>query len=184
MIRNIVILIIRSLVLLVSEIFLLLFFNCNQFNFWKKECNWLKKKEGEFDVYCFYSHPLKDTIWVSLIHMLSLANALFDCAHMMLWNRVSFSFFFFYEEDRHSINNYFFTYTDIIITVVILMHFLLCFFFLFRYSPLAGQYIDLDYSIWLWRALTPLIITFLLPMVFVLLIYLSSCFLYIYKLHR
>ncbi|XP_055313631.1 transmembrane protein 68 [Sitodiplosis mosellana] len=47
-----------------------------------------------------------------------------------------------------------------------------------------GQYIDLDYSIWLWRALTPLIITFMLPMVFVLLIYLSSCFLYIYKLHR
>lgn len=48
----------------------------------------------------------------------------------------------------------------------------------------TGQYIDLDYSIWLWRALTPLIITFMLPMVFVLLIYLSSCFLYIYKLHR
>lgn len=48
----------------------------------------------------------------------------------------------------------------------------------------AGQYIDLDYSIWLWRVLTPLIVTFLLPMVFVLLIYLSSCFLYIYKLHR
>lgn len=47
-----------------------------------------------------------------------------------------------------------------------------------------GQYIDLDYSIWLWRALTPLIITFLLPLVFVLLIYLSSLFLYIYKLHR
>lgn len=60
-----------------------------------------------------------------------------------------------------------------------------CFVFCFFFSILfTGQYIDLDYSIWLWRALTPLIICFLLPMVFVLLIYLSSCFLYIYKLHR
>lgn len=54
----------------------------------------------------------------------------------------------------------------------------------FFFVVFTGKYIDLDYSIWLWRALTPLIITFLLPLVFVLLIYLSSCFLYIYKLHR
>lgn len=47
-----------------------------------------------------------------------------------------------------------------------------------------GQYIDLDYSIWLYRLLTPLIITFLLPLVFVGLIYLSFLILYIYKLHR
>lgn len=51
-------------------------------------------------------------------------------------------------------------------------------------SKCAGQYIDLDYSIWLWRALTPLIITFMLPLVFVLLIYITTLFLYIYKLHR
>lgn len=42
----------------------------------------------------------------------------------------------------------------------------------------------MDYSLWLWRLLTPLMITFLLPCVFVLLIYLSVVFLYIYKLHR
>lgn len=58
------------------------------------------------------------------------------------------------------------------------------FVFLPKWKKKTGQYIDLDYSIWLWRALTPLIITFLLPLVFVLLIYLSSLFLYIYKLHR
>lgn len=45
-------------------------------------------------------------------------------------------------------------------------------------------YIDLDYSLWLWRLLTPLIITFLLPLVFVALIYISFITLFVYKLHR
>lgn len=49
---------------------------------------------------------------------------------------------------------------------------------------LLGQFIDIDYSSWIWRILWPLIVTFLLPLVFVMLIYLSSLFLYIYKLHR
>ncbi|XP_058823463.1 monoacylglycerol/Diacylglycerol O-acyltransferase [Topomyia yanbarensis] len=46
-----------------------------------------------------------------------------------------------------------------------------------------GQYVDLDYSIWLYRLLTPLLVTFILPSFFVLLIYLSISFLYVYKLH-
>uniref|UniRef100_A0A182S785 Phospholipid/glycerol acyltransferase domain-containing protein n=1 Tax=Anopheles maculatus TaxID=74869 RepID=A0A182S785_9DIPT len=46
-----------------------------------------------------------------------------------------------------------------------------------------GQYIDLDYSIWLYRLLTPVLVTFLLPCAFVLLIYCTISFLYIYKLH-
>ncbi|XP_073832744.1 DGAT1/2-independent enzyme synthesizing storage lipids [Musca autumnalis] len=45
-------------------------------------------------------------------------------------------------------------------------------------------YIDLDYSLWLYRLLTPLIVTFLLPLVFVALIYISFLILFIYKLHR
>lgn len=51
-------------------------------------------------------------------------------------------------------------------------------------ARLLGQFIDIDYSCWMWRILWPLIVTFLLPLVFVLLIYVSSLFLYIYKLHR
>lgn len=51
-------------------------------------------------------------------------------------------------------------------------------------ARLLGQFIDIDYSCWMWRILWPLIVTFLLPLVFVMLIYLSSLFLYIYKLHR
>ncbi|XP_037937980.1 transmembrane protein 68 [Teleopsis dalmanni] len=47
-----------------------------------------------------------------------------------------------------------------------------------------SSYIDLDYSIWLYRLLTPLLITFLLPMVFVALIYISYIMLCIYRLHR
>lgn len=49
---------------------------------------------------------------------------------------------------------------------------------------ISGQYVDLDYSIWLYRLLTPLMLTFVLPTLFVLLIYLSISFLYVYKLHR
>ncbi|XP_065364925.1 DGAT1/2-independent enzyme synthesizing storage lipids isoform X2 [Calliphora vicina] len=47
-----------------------------------------------------------------------------------------------------------------------------------------ATYIDLDYSLWVYRLLTPLIATFLLPLVFVALIYISFLILYIYKLHR
>lgn len=53
-----------------------------------------------------------------------------------------------------------------------------------RVSFILGQYVDLDYSIWLYRLLTPLMLTFVLPTLFVLLIYLSISFLYVYKLHR
>lgn len=45
------------------------------------------------------------------------------------------------------------------------------------------QYIDIDYSIWLTWCLTPLIITFLLPMLIAVLLYLTAFILYIYKLH-
>lgn len=51
-------------------------------------------------------------------------------------------------------------------------------------TAVLSQFIDIDYSSWIWRILWPLIVTFLLPLVFVMLIYLSSLFLYIYKLHR
>ncbi|XP_011177214.1 transmembrane protein 68 [Zeugodacus cucurbitae] len=47
-----------------------------------------------------------------------------------------------------------------------------------------STYIDLDYSLWLYRLLWPLIVTFLLPLVFVALIYISFVMLFIYKLHR
>uniref|UniRef100_A0A1A9WAT7 Phospholipid/glycerol acyltransferase domain-containing protein n=1 Tax=Glossina brevipalpis TaxID=37001 RepID=A0A1A9WAT7_9MUSC len=51
-------------------------------------------------------------------------------------------------------------------------------------QELLSSYIDLDYSLWLYRLLTPLIVTFLLPLVFVALIYISFLVLFIYKLHR
>lgn len=51
-------------------------------------------------------------------------------------------------------------------------------------SEFIGTYVDIDYSIWLYRLLTPLIFTFLLPFVFVALIYISFLILFIYKLHR
>lgn len=44
-----------------------------------------------------------------------------------------------------------------------------------------GNYIDLDYSIWLYRVMMPLFIAFLLPCIFVLLIYFTSVSLYIYR---
>uniref|UniRef100_A0A1L8DYJ6 Putative phosphate acyltransferase n=1 Tax=Nyssomyia neivai TaxID=330878 RepID=A0A1L8DYJ6_9DIPT len=56
--------------------------------------------------------------------------------------------------------------------------------FLRYFANFLGEYIDLDYSIWLYRLLTPLLITFLLPLIFVVLIYFTSIFLYVYKLHR
>lgn len=43
---------------------------------------------------------------------------------------------------------------------------------------------DLDYSIWLSRLLTPLTIVFLLPGIIVFLLYFNSLFLYVYKWHR
>ncbi|XP_011692852.1 PREDICTED: transmembrane protein 68 [Wasmannia auropunctata] len=46
------------------------------------------------------------------------------------------------------------------------------------------QYIDLDFTLWLTWLLMPLLITFLLPLVIGLLLYLNVLILYIYKLHR
>ncbi|KAL1513028.1 hypothetical protein ABEB36_002512 [Hypothenemus hampei] len=45
------------------------------------------------------------------------------------------------------------------------------------------DYVDIDYSLWLTWCLTPLIVTFLLPAVIALLLYISALILYIYKLH-
>ncbi|KAL5276766.1 TMEM68.2 family protein [Megaselia abdita] len=45
-------------------------------------------------------------------------------------------------------------------------------------------YIDLDISLWVYRCLLPLIIAFLLPFVFVALIYISFIVLFIYKNYR
>ncbi|XP_066257501.1 DGAT1/2-independent enzyme synthesizing storage lipids isoform X1 [Euwallacea similis] len=45
------------------------------------------------------------------------------------------------------------------------------------------DYVDIDYSLWLTWCLTPLLVTFLLPAVIGLLLYLSALTLYIYKLH-
>lgn len=67
-----------------------------------------------------------------------------------------------------------------VIPIALLNCFRVCFLICF----ILGQYVDLDYSIWLYRLLTPLMMTFVLPSVFVLLIYLSISFLYVYKLHR
>uniref|UniRef100_A0A336KMQ7 CSON011024 protein n=1 Tax=Culicoides sonorensis TaxID=179676 RepID=A0A336KMQ7_CULSO len=44
-----------------------------------------------------------------------------------------------------------------------------------------GNYIDLDYSIWLYRVLTPFFIAFLLPCIFLFLIYFTILCLYIYR---
>ncbi|XP_011636240.1 transmembrane protein 68 [Pogonomyrmex barbatus] len=46
------------------------------------------------------------------------------------------------------------------------------------------EYIDLDFTLWLSWLLMPLLITFLLPLVIVLLLYLNTLIIYIYKLHR
>lgn len=46
------------------------------------------------------------------------------------------------------------------------------------------DYIDNDFTLWLTWLLTPLIITFLLPLIIVLLLYVTASILYIYKLHR
>lgn len=45
------------------------------------------------------------------------------------------------------------------------------------------EYVDIDYSLWLTWLLTPLVITFLLPIVIIILFYMSAVILYIYK-HR
>lgn len=46
------------------------------------------------------------------------------------------------------------------------------------------DYIDLDFTLWLTWLLTPLLITFLLPLIIVLLLYVTALTFYIYKLHR
>lgn len=45
------------------------------------------------------------------------------------------------------------------------------------------QYIDVDFTLWLTWLLTPLLITFLLPLVIVIMLYVNAIILYIYKLH-
>lgn len=45
------------------------------------------------------------------------------------------------------------------------------------------DYIDLDFTLWLTWMLAPLLITFLLPLIIALLLYLTGLILYIYKLH-
>ncbi|XP_071442917.1 DGAT1/2-independent enzyme synthesizing storage lipids [Hetaerina americana] len=47
-----------------------------------------------------------------------------------------------------------------------------------------GDYIDINYTLWLTWLLAPLFITFLLPLLIVFLFYVSALILYIYKLHR
>jgi len=48
-----------------------------------------------------------------------------------------------------------------------------------------GQYVDLDYMLWIKWLLSPIILTFvILPMVLLTLIYVSSLSLYIYRAHR
>jgi len=46
------------------------------------------------------------------------------------------------------------------------------------------DYIDVDFTLWLTWMLTPLVITFLLPLIIVLLLYVTALTFYIYKLHR
>lgn len=45
------------------------------------------------------------------------------------------------------------------------------------------DYIDVDFTLWLSWCLAPLLITFLLPLIIVLLLYVTALILYIYKLH-
>ncbi|KAI4468288.1 transmembrane protein 68 [Holotrichia oblita] len=45
------------------------------------------------------------------------------------------------------------------------------------------NYIDIDFTLWLSWLLMPLIITFILPLVIVILLYISALILYTYKLH-
>lgn len=47
----------------------------------------------------------------------------------------------------------------------------------------AVDIVDIDYTLWLWWCLAPLLITFLLPLIIVILLYLTALILYIYKLH-
>lgn len=58
--------------------------------------------------------------------------------------------------------------------------------FLFRLSQYLGRYVDdVNFTLWLHRTVVyPLMVTFLLPFVFVFLIYFSSISLYIFKFHR
>lgn len=45
------------------------------------------------------------------------------------------------------------------------------------------DYIDIDFTLWLSWMLAPLLITFLLPFMIVILLYFTSLVFYIYKLH-
>lgn len=48
---------------------------------------------------------------------------------------------------------------------------------------IAVRYIDLDFTLWLSWLLAPLLITFILPFIIVVLLYTTALILYIYKLH-
>ena len=49
----------------------------------------------------------------------------------------------------------------------------------------VSQYVDLDYMLWIKWLMSPIVITFvILPLIILLLIYISSLNLYIYKAHR
>lgn len=51
-------------------------------------------------------------------------------------------------------------------------------------SPLiAVNYVDIDFTLWLSWCLAPLIVTFLLPLIIVVLLYLTALIFYVYKLH-
>ncbi|VVD03526.1 unnamed protein product [Leptidea sinapis] len=51
-------------------------------------------------------------------------------------------------------------------------------------SFVAVEYVDTEYSLWLTWFLTPVIVTFLLPAVIIVLIYLSSIIFHLYRLYR
>lgn len=52
-----------------------------------------------------------------------------------------------------------------------------------KFICFSVDYVDIDYSIWLTCCLAPLVITFLLPAVIALLLYVTAFLLYIYNLH-
>lgn len=47
-----------------------------------------------------------------------------------------------------------------------------------------GRYIDVPYTLWLWWLFTPILVVCLLPVFILILLYITSMLLYIYKLHR
>lgn len=52
-----------------------------------------------------------------------------------------------------------------------------------QFSYVVVDNVDIDFTLWLWWCLAPLLITFLLPLLIVFLLYLTALILYIYKWH-